>query len=548
MESVLKAVQELYNQHNVNHLPDWYLRDRAEVYGNFTRFGNVVFHTTVKNRSAGATVYIGGDDVKQAKLNDKQKEILKNLDGTLKKVHEYMKKAPFICIDRTMGENSEFNPRCTLFVSVQRKESIRLAYMCGATLFPYRKEAKGPHLNLVYIPEWQEKDRQILVFPDEGVTYVLGSDYYGESKKGFLRMAMWKTKKQGWLGLHAGAKTISARDKEGNLRRYGMLIFGLTATGKTTHTCHDHGLCEKDENVKIVQDDIVMWKPDGSALGTEKGFYIKTEGMNPDSQPLLYKAVTQRDTILENIMIDYNGNVDFDDETLTSNGRGIIQREDLGDCKSDELNLPPAKDVDGLIIAFITRRNTVVPLASKLTPEQAAAFFMLGESVESSGGDPKKAGMSVREVGTNPFIVGDDSFEGNRFYEFVKKLGDKAQCYLLNTGGVGEIIEEAEGKREIKRKVKRVEILEMAAIIRGMAKNTIKWEADPHFDTVRAEKVEGADISKYAPENFYEKDQLNALVQQLRKERIEYLEKFPGLNSAIVDAVKPAQAHLAAKK
>ena len=31
---------------------------------------------------------------------------------------------------------------------------------------------------------------------------------------------------------------------------------------------------------------------------------------------------------------------------------------------------------------------------------------MLGESIETSAGDPTKAGQAKREVGTNPFIVG----------------------------------------------------------------------------------------------------------------------------------------------
>lgn len=90
---------------------------------------------------------------------------------------------------------------------------------------------------------------------------------------------------------------------------------------------------------------------------------------------------------------------------------------------------------------FITRRNTIVPIVSKLTPEQAAAF-MLGESIETTASDPCRAGESVRVVGTNPFIIGDETKEGHIFYRLLKRNGDKIQCYLLNTGGVGEIIEE----------------------------------------------------------------------------------------------------------
>ena len=90
-----------------------------------------------------------------------------------------------------------------------------------------------------------------------------------------------------------------------------------------------------------------------------------------------------------------------------------------------------------MVVAFITRRMTVLPLVSRLNPEQAAAAFMLGESVETSAGDPRRAGESVRVVGTNPFLIGSEADEGNWFYDFVKNNEDKVQCYLLNTGGVG---------------------------------------------------------------------------------------------------------------
>jgi hypothetical protein len=35
--------------------------------------------------------------------------------------------------------------------------------MVGQTLFPLREKALGPELYLLHIPEWQEKDRQILM-------------------------------------------------------------------------------------------------------------------------------------------------------------------------------------------------------------------------------------------------------------------------------------------------------------------------------------------------------------------------------------------------
>ena len=107
---------------------------------------------------------------------------------------------------------------------------------------------------------------------------------------------------------------------------------------------------------------------------------------------------------------------------------------------------------------------------------------MLGESIESWGGYPKRVGESVRVVGTNPFIMGDEAEEGNRFLEFLDHYGQKVSCYLLNTGGVGEIAErQADGTRVARQKVTRVQIPEMAAIIRGIARGSIEWEEDLLF-------------------------------------------------------------------
>jgi phosphoenolpyruvate carboxykinase (ATP) len=282
---------------------------------------------------------------------------------------------------------------------------------------------------------------------------------------------------------------------------------------------------------------VVFIRSDGAALGTEQGFYLKTGYLDPRVQPIIYRAAISHNTIFENVMVDHYGNVDFDDPTLTENGRGIIQRDDLQADKSEGVNLPPLDELDGMIIIFITRRNTVVPIASKLTIEQAAATFMLGESIETSAGDPRRAGESVREVGTNPFIVGDEAEEGNWFYEFLKRHSDKVQCYLLNTGGIGEIREE-EGTKVIRQPVLRVEIPEMAAIIRGIVRNNGKWEQEPYFKTLVPIKVNGAQMTKFDLSKFYSPAQIKTYVDKLKEERIDWFKRFENLNPDIIKAIK----------
>jgi phosphoenolpyruvate carboxykinase (ATP) len=538
LSAILKMVQGMKVQFNTEHYPPHVVRRMAENFGSRTKFGNYNFASTVKNRNAGLTIVAGSDEVLQRNISSRQQELIKNLPRTFKALEAYINRSPFICVQGTMGDNDEFAPRCTMYQSVHREEMVRLAYMVSQTLLPRDESKPGPDLNLVYIPEWHEKERQIIVLPEIGTTFVLGTDYYGEAKKGLLRMAMWESKQKGMLGLHAGAKIIRARSKEGKLKQYGILLFGLTATGKTTHTCHHHGLIGAGQGIQIVQDDVVMLRKDGSVLGTEKGFYIKTDSLNPEVQPILYHAATRPDAIFENVLVDYLGEVDFQDEVLTGNGRCIIQFRDLGDYMAESVNLPGISDFDALIIAFITRRNTIMPLASKLSPIQAAAAFMLGESIETSGSDPKKEGESVREVGTNPFIVGNPAIEGNIFLDIIMGLGDKVQCYLLNTGGVGEIMETApDGSKILKRPVKRVEIQEMASIIRAIATESIEWEEDPNFETLIPRKLPGMDIGKYNPKKFYSDLEIEKMVRDLKNERREYISQFESLDPKIKETV-----------
>jgi len=536
-DDIILAIEQLRDQDNVARPDGDQLRRMAEPYGVRTEFGSVNFSSGVRNRSKDRSVILGPPNLLDKNPNADQQRIIRELPQTLDKVHSYIQHCPLVCTARTMGNNREFAPHCTMYVSTHRKDAIRLSYMWYQTMYDPRL-AHGPEMNLVYIPEWQEKDRQALVFPEIGVTYVLGTDYFGEAKKGFLRMGMWFAKARGMLGLHAGAKLITARTRDGSLKRYGVLLLGLTATGKTTHAGHTHDLDREGEEVYLVQDDVVFFKPDGSALGSENGLFIKTDSLEEGTQPVLYEAAKSPRTIFENVMVDYLGRVYMSQEVLTGNGRAVIQRADIGDLASESINLPPVEELDALIIAFITRRNTILPPVARLTPAQGAAAFMLGESVHTTGSDPTRVGESIRVVGTNPFICGDEAHEGNRFYDFVSNHPEKILCYQFNTGGVGEIIETNDrGEKVEVQKVDRVEIPEMAAIIRGVVREEIEWEDEPHWGTQMPVACDGVDISRFDVSKYYTQEQIDAYVEELRRERLDHLHSFDELNPEVVNAL-----------
>ena len=535
---LLKIVKSLEGSSNVTSLDMAALASSAEPYGRPTTSGGLSFYSNVRNRNASQSVVFGSDKVREKNLTPIQQAIVEKVDSTLAAVQEYIKKAPLICVKRTIGQNDTFNPKCTLFLSVQRQDNVRQAHIWANTLRDYAAEAPGPDLYLVCIPEWPEQERQVLVFPGSGITVVLGIDYVGEVKMGFLRQAMWRAKQERMLSLHSGSKVLMARGKDGQVKRYGMLLFGLSGTGKSTHSCHNHGLDGDGEGISILQDDIVFLREDGSALGTEQGFFLKTEGIRPENQPLIYDGLLAPGALFENVMLDYQGNVDFGDLSLGGNGRAVIPRTALGPDIPSDIDMPSLDNLDGLIIAFVTRRMTVLPIVSKLNAEQAAATFMLGESIETSAGDPARAGESVRVVGTNPFVIGDKADEGNWFYNFLKRHGDKVQCYLLNTGGTGEIRErDADGHPVIKQQTLRVEIPEMASIIRSIARNSVQWNSEPNFSTLVPDKIDGLDMDKFQLDKFYTSEQTNQYARTLKQERKEWLAGFEGLQKEIVQAL-----------
>lgn len=267
---------------------------------------------------------------------------------------------------------------------------------------------------------------------------------------------------------------------------------------------------------------MVILRCDGSAIGTEESFYLKTDGLEPAAQPLLYAAAISPRAILENVCVDpATGKVDFFDTTLTSNGRAMVKRHDIA-FTDDQIDL---EKVDFVI--FITRRSDILPPVMRLSPERAAAAFMLGESVETSAGDPAEAGKLRRVVGTNPFIVGSEDEEGNTFLNILRNNPD-IQCYILNTGMVGGA--ERGQKITVKDSVK---ILEM------IARGKIIWKKDEFWGYEVPVQIPDIDLNRFDLDNYYSREQIQKLSEDLKQQRLEWLSQFKRLDKDILKAIMP---------
>ena len=155
---------------------------------------------------------------------------------------------------------------------------------------------------------------------------------------------------------------------------------------------------------------------------------------------------------------------------------------------------------------------------------------MLGESIETSAGDPTKAGQAKREVGTNPFIIGPEAAEGNRLLELLK-ANPQIECFLLNTGRIGK----KTGFDGVKCNVSH-----STGLLREIARGTINYERDSFWGYEVASTTESVDLSQLQPAQYFDRSELNDLNQQLKTDRLEWLGQFPGLDAEILEVIQKA--------
>ncbi|MCZ7557762.1 MAG: phosphoenolpyruvate carboxykinase (ATP) [Bacteroidia bacterium] len=540
---------------NIKEVDLKWLEPRVKEYAQKTKHGSHVWRSVQSSRLAAKTVYLGTEKVRLPYLLPYQEKVVKGAPDELEKVLKWMKTLPFIKLTRQMGNNPDFNPVCTLYLSVGDWRNSRLAYMWG-NLLDDPGGRPGPEITMIHIPEEHQSRQQILTMPEFNLNICLGSDYLGEEKKGFLRQAMWLADERGMLGLHAGSKVVVARDAKSNdLKRHGVILFGMTATGKSTWSCHQLEMDPKrGEMTYASQDDICFLKDDGSAYGSEHNFYVKTDVRKSD-QEAMFHALTHKSALLENVMVTAAGDVDFLDESLCGNGRAVVRMDKLDierdgkriSIAADSINLPSLEKNDALWFAFITRRNTLMPFSQMLTPEQGVLAYLFGESTLSFAANPEKAGESVRIVGTDDFIIGSRGAKVNRFYDIIMKLTTKypgqVNFRLYNTGGMGEVIEEYEergvAKKRLVRKAERVPLDLMAAIQRGDLRGTNKYEKGV-LGTMSIVEADGRRMDEWDVHKLYTDEQIDHLIKDIIQGRRAFLEEVSkeGLRPEIIAAAE----------
>ena len=471
-------------------------------YAQRTNKGNYSVRTSVTARSSESTFFVCDNPQGKPSISRDEYEKIAAMQD------EYISQHDMVVVEGYIGPDPDFHIGCRLIVE---RSHANIAAMQQQLYFP-PDDSFQAKFSIIITPDFSvpgyPNHRLIAVDLEDWTTRVFGSDYFGESKKGGLRMWNHWIFQQGGLALHAGCKVFPNLTNRDEL----ALIIGLSGTGKTTTTFR------QQLGSLPVQDDFCALFKGGKVFASENGCFAKTYGLDADDEPTIYKALTQQNSWLENVVIKDDGSIDFMDGSRTTNGRGTFQMNAIP--HRDPVDLPPVKYI------FLLNRNfSIIPAVARLNARQAAQYFMLGETTGTSAGGKSEAGKSLRVPGTNPFFTMSDAFQANRFHELIQTIPD-IEIYLLNTGRVGG--------EDSDTRSKKVKIRHSSAIIEAIINHSIHWKEDPLFHyEIAAILPDFEDAELLNPFELYKrqgrKAEYEQIAQQLMKERETYLNKFTDL-------------------
>ena len=256
------------------------------------------------------------------------------------------------------------------------------------------------------------------------------------------------------------------------------IFFGLSGTGKTT--------LSTDPKRLLIGDDEHGWDDEG-VFNFEGGCYAKVIKLDKESEPDIYNAI-RRDALLENVTVDAEGKIDFNDKSVTENTRVSYPIYHIEKIVRPDSHGPAAKQV----IFLSADAFGVLPPVSILTPEQTKYYFLSGFTAKLAG---TERGIT-EPTPTFSACFGQAFLElhPTKYAEELVKRMEKsgAKAYLVNTGwnGTG----------------KRISIKDTRGIIDAILDGSIDkapTKQIPYFNFEVPTELKGVDTGILDPRDTY---------------------------------------------
>ncbi len=255
----------------------------------------------------------------------------------------------------------------------------------------------------------------------ERMQLIGGTWYGGEMKKGMFSVMNYILPKQGIASMHCSANKNMYNESV-------ALFFGLSGTGKTT--------LSTDINRKLIGDDEHGWDEEG-VFNFEGGCYAKTINLDKEKEPEIYAAI-KRDALLENVTVNYDGKVDYNDVSKTENTRVSYPIYHIKNIVK-----PISKAGHAKKVIFLTADAFgVLPAISLLNDKQTQYHFLSGFTAKLAG--TERGVNEPTPTFSACFGAAFLSLHPTRYAEVLLKRmkASNAHAYLVNTGwnGKGERI------------------------------------------------------------------------------------------------------------
>ena len=300
---------------------------------------------------------------------------------------------------------------------------------------------------------------------------IINTWYGGEMKKGMFSMMNYFLPLKGIAAMHCSANT----DMNGENT---AIFFGLSGTGKTT--------LSTDPKRLLIGDDEHGWDDNG-VFNFEGGCYAKVINLDKDSEPDIYNAI-KRNALLENVTVDANGKIDFNDKSVTENTRVSYPIDHIEKIVRPISSAPAAKDV----IFLSADAFGVLPPVSILTEAQTQYYFLSGFTAKLAG---TERGIT-EPTPTFSACFGQAFLElhpAKYAEELVKKMEQSgAKAYLVNTGWNGTD--------------KRISIKDTRGIIDAILNgdiNNAPTKTIPYFNFEVPTELTGVDTGILDPRDTY---------------------------------------------
>ena len=295
--------------------------------------------------------------------------------------------------------------------------------------------------------------------------------YGGEMKKGIFSMMNYYLPLKGIASMHCSANT----DMEG---KNTAIFFGLSGTGKTT--------LSTDPKRLLIGDDEHGWDDNG-IFNFEGGCYAKVINLDKESEPDIYNAI-KRNALLENVTLDENGKIDFNDKSVTENTRVSYPIDHIEKIVRPVSAGPAAKEV----IFLSADAFGVLPPVSILTPEQTQYYFLSGFTAKLAGTERgiTEPTPTFSACFGQAFLELHPTKYAEELVKRMEKSGSKA--YLVNTGWNGT------GKRISIKDTRGI----IDAILNGDILN-VPTKKIPYFNLEIPTELNGVDTNILDPRDTY---------------------------------------------